>query len=157
MENAGCVDIEKVVADLNKILTDACKFKKVSGKKIIYQQELGGRVMYLISPQAKMQPDGFFWVDITSEQLDLIKTGSDSIMLVRLENGDVVSIEKRDFLQILTEDCMKYNEHEGNHWKLYFYPGIVYSDAVYGFCREYEVQVVGGKSLKAKTWRNFVN
>ena len=139
MINSSGVSIEEFFARVKHssyVASQLAGMEKVPGKKIIFQREGAGGKELLITPQAKQQPQGFFWFDITREQLCLMKTANKCLFYVRLGNGDVVNVESNWLIAAgLTENCVKCNDREGDHWQLYLYP----VDR-----NQYRLRVVGG-------------
>ena len=99
-----------------------CNFRQVPRKKIIFQgQKPNGETITLYSPQSKMHPQGFYWVDITQEQSRVLSETDKGLICFRLEGRNLLMVKWSDLKQYLTADCMRYNTNEQNHWKLNIY------------------------------------
>ena len=99
-----------------------CNFRQVPKKKIMFQgQKPNGETITLCSPQSKMHPQGFYWVDITQEQSHVLSETDKGLIFFRLEGRNLLMVKWADLKQYLTADCMRYNTNEQNHWKLNIY------------------------------------
>lgn len=113
--------------NLNEVLLLAnadfeCHFKPLPRKKIMFQgTKATGETITLCSPQSKMYPQGFYWVDITQEQARILNDTDKGVVFFRLEGRNLVKVQWSDLQQYLTNDCIKYNPNEQNHWKLHIY------------------------------------
>ena len=96
-----------------------CNFRQVPRKKIMFQgRKPNGESVTLCSPQAKKQPQGFHWVDITQEQARVLDETDIGLLFFRLEGNNLMLVSWDELKQYLTLDCMRNNTNEGNHWKL---------------------------------------
>lgn len=113
--------------NLNEVLLLAntaseCHFKPLPHKKIMFQgTKPTGETITLCSPQSKMHPQGFYWVDITQKQARLLNETDKGLVFFRLEGRNLVMVQWSDLQQYLTNDCIRYNANEQNHWKLNIY------------------------------------
>ena len=99
-----------------------CNLSQVPRKKIMFQgQKPNGETITLCSPQSKMHPQGFYWVDITQEQSRVLSETDKGLICFRLEGRNLLMVKWADLKQYLTADCMRYNTNEQNHWKLNIY------------------------------------
>lgn len=99
-----------------------CNFRQVPRKKILFQgRKPNGETITLCSPQAKKQLQGFYWVDITQEQVYVLDETDKGLLFFRLAGNNLMLVVWSDLKQYLTSECMRYNANEGNHWKLYIY------------------------------------
>ena len=99
-----------------------CSFRQIPRKKIMFRgRKSNGDTVTLCSPQSKMHPQGFYWVDITQEQARVLSETDTSLIFFRLEGRNLLMIKWADLKQYLTADCMRYNANEKNHWKLNIY------------------------------------
>jgi len=98
---------------------------KVKGKQIIFEGYWkDGKSVVLISPLSKLYESGNGWVDITKKQVELLNNYSIAIAAFRLPD----MIYYFDFNQlntILSDDCLIYNEREGEHWKMDIWPNEI--------------------------------
>lgn len=112
---------------LNEVLllanqASGCNFKQVPRKRIIFQGRcLNGETITLCSPQSKIHPKGFYWVDITQEQFRILNETTKGLIFFRLEGRNFLIVNWSDLKAYLTPDCMRYNANEQNHWKLNIY------------------------------------
>ena len=112
---------------LNEVLVLAqkaldCHLKQVPRKKILFQGIVNtGETLTLCSPQSKMHPQGFYWVDITEEQARVLNETDTGILFFRLEGRNLLMIKWTDLKQYLTNACVRYNANEQYHWKLNIY------------------------------------
>ena len=99
-----------------------CSLVQVPGKKIMYHGTgKRGESIIMCTPQAKLQPQGFYWTDITEVQYRLLNSYDRAIMVFRLQGNMSVTGEWSGIRPYLTQEAMKYNANEGNHWKLNIY------------------------------------
>lgn len=99
-----------------------CNFRQVPRKKIMFQgRKPNGGSVTLCSPQARKQPQGFYWVDITQEQARVLAETDEGLIFFRLVGLNLMLLVWSDLKQYLTSECMRFNANEGNHWKLYIY------------------------------------
>ena len=97
-----------------------CGFAQIPGKKILFRGKMPeGETVTLCSPQSKMHPQGFYWVDITQEQARVLNETDRGLICFRLEGRNLLMVPWADLKQYLTADCMRYNTHEQHHWKLH--------------------------------------
>ena len=114
------ITINEAVANASKAAQ--CTFTQVPGKKIMFHGRLSdGKTIIMCTPQAKRQPGGFCWTDITKVQYDLLNSYDHAIVVFRLEGNRLIMWDWKGLKYRLTEDCMTYNKNEGYHWKLYIY------------------------------------
>lgn len=112
---------------LNEVLLLAnkayeCEFKPVPRKKIIFQgRTLNGETIILCSPQSKMHPQGFYWIDITQEQTRTLNAADKGVIFFRLEGRNIMVVKWDEIKKYLTSECMRFNANEQNHWKLNIY------------------------------------
>lgn len=112
---------------LNEVLLLVCKdaecdFKQVPRKRIMFQgRKSNGETITLCSPQSKMHPQGFYWVDITQEQARVLNETDEGLVVFRLEGRKLLVAKWNDLKQYLIADCMRYNANEQYHWKLNIY------------------------------------
>ena len=103
-----------------------CNLRQVPRKKIMFQgQKPNGETITLCSPQSKMHPQGFYWVDITQEQSRVLNETDKGLIFFRLEGRNLLMVKWADLKQYLTADCMRYNTNEQNHWKLNIFPDYI--------------------------------
>lgn len=113
--------------NLNEVLLLAskaseCTFRQIPRKKIMFQgRKPNGETVTLCSPQSKMHPQGFYWVDITQEQSRVLNETDKGLIFFRLEGRNLLMVKWSDLKQYLTTDCMRYNANEQNYWKLNIY------------------------------------
>lgn len=125
-ENHGGFTMNEYI-NLNEVLLLAskateCDFRPVSRKKIMFQgRKTNGDTVTLCSPQSKMHPQGFYWVDITQEQARVLGETDVGIVFFRLEGRNLLMTKWADLKQYLIADCMRYNAKEQHHWKLYIF------------------------------------
>ena len=118
------VSIETAVAEASAAL--GCRVTQIPGKKIMFQgTDSYGRKFILVTPQAKRQDKGFFWSDLTEVQYNLLDSAYSAVIVYRKEGGGTTTVDWSGLRNYLTRACMKYNANEGNHWKLYIYPGYI--------------------------------
>lgn len=99
-----------------------CSLVQVPGKKIMYHGTgRRGESVIMCTPQAKLQPQGFYWTDITEVQYRLLNAYDRAILVFRLQGNIKVMGEWSGIRPYLTQEAMKYNANEGNHWKLNIY------------------------------------
>ena len=68
-----------------------CNLRQVPRKKIMFQgRKPNGESVTLCSPQAKKQPQGFYWVDITQEHITLHADKEILMMVVEKSIRDTV-------------------------------------------------------------------
>ncbi len=112
--------INEAVAEASKSV--GCVLTQVPGKKIMFHGRMrNGESVIMCTPQAKRQPQGFYWTDITEVQYNLLNSYDNATVVFRLEGNRLVKWEWRGLKNSLTKNCMKYNEKEGYHWKLNIY------------------------------------
>ena len=112
--------INEAVAEASK--SAGCVLTQVPGKKIMFHGRMrNGESVIMCTPQAKRQPQGFYWTDITEVQYNLLNSYDNATVVFRLEGNHLVMWDWRGLKNSLTKNCMKYNAKEGNHWKLYIY------------------------------------
>ena len=106
------------------LVTEAmeCRFMPLPRKKILFMGcRKDGKTIALCTPQSKMHPQGFYWVDITQEQHRVMSDADEGVVVFRLEGGILSIVNWHELKQYLTPECMRYNANEQNHWKLNIY------------------------------------
>ena len=74
-----------------------CNFRQVPRKKIMFQgQKPNGETITLCSPQSKMHPQGFYWVDITQEQSRVLNETDKGLIFFRLEGRNLLMVKWAD-------------------------------------------------------------
>ena len=68
-----------------------------------------------------MHPQGFYWVDITREQARVLNETDKGLIFFRFEGRNLLMVTWADLKRYLSDDCMRYNDNEQNHWKLNIY------------------------------------
>ena len=112
---------------LNEVLILAneaynCNLRQVPKKKIMFQgRKADGETITLCSPQSKMHPQGFYWVDITQEQARVLNETDKGLIFFRLEGRNLLMVTWADLKRYLSDDCIRYNDNEQNHWKVNIY------------------------------------
>jgi hypothetical protein len=114
----------KVILELQSYF--GIKFNKVPRKKVFYQGYLSNRDEVLIcTPEAKLQPKGFGWVDLTEIQINFLQSAVHAVFAFRLKNSKTYYLNFNDLEPFLTENTRLYNEREKDHWKLHIYPDYI--------------------------------
>ena len=117
---ADYVTIKEAVAEASRV--SGCTLTQVPGKKIMFHGILrNGKSIILCTPQAKRQPQGFFWTDITEVQYNLLNSYDHATVVFRLEGNRLTMCNWAHLRRYLTSNCAKYNANEGTHWKLNIY------------------------------------
>ena len=117
---AEYLSINEAVAAASK--SAGCNLVQVPGKKIMYHGTgKKGESIIMCTPQAKLQPQGFYWTDITEVQYRLLNSYDRAIILFRLQGNRLTRCEWSAIKPYLTQSAMKNNANEGNHWKLNIY------------------------------------
>ena len=99
-----------------------CQLQQIPGKKIMFHGRLmNGSTVVMCTPQAKLQPQGFCWTDLTEVQYKLLDSYDRAIVAFRLEGNRLTMCHWSTLRRYLTRASMKNNSSEGNHWKLYIY------------------------------------
>ena len=99
-----------------------CRYQKITGKKILFESTLeNGENIVMFTPQAKLQPQGFFWIDISSKQFEIFENYDNAILIFRLQGRLLMLVNWIDLKPYLNAKCMRSNSHEGEHWKLYIF------------------------------------
>ena len=112
--------IPEAVYEASKVI--GCELTQVPRKKVMYEGRLrNGDTIILCTPQAKRQPKGFYWVDITEVQYNLLSSYDHATVVFRLEGNRLTRCNWANLKTYLTRSCMKNNANEGNHWKLYIH------------------------------------
>ncbi len=118
------VSIDTVVSRISK--SAGCVLTQVPGKKIMFHgKHRNGNSIILCTPQAKLQPKGFCWTDITSVQYNLLNSYDRATVVFRLEGNRLTRCSWSALKWYLTKNCMKNNAKEGDHWKLYIYSDYI--------------------------------
>lgn len=121
---ADYMSIEEAIASASQAI--GCSLTQVPGKKIMYHgRTRNGQSIILCTPQAKLQPQGFYWTDITEVQYRLLNSYDRASIIFRLQGNRLTRVDWESMKRYLTSSCMKNNASEGNHWKL-----NIYSDRV---------------------------
>lgn len=111
------ISLNEVILRKNK--EEECSFKIFPKKRIMYTgTKINNKTVSLCSPQSKLHPQGFSWVDITEEQCRVMNLADDGIVVFRLENKKLIEVKWSDLVKYLTSECMRFNRKEKNHWKL---------------------------------------
>lgn len=138
---AEYLSINEAVAAGSK--SAGCSLVQVPGKKIMYHgTNRRGESVIMCTPQAKKQPQGFYWTDITEVQYRLLDSYDRAIILFRLQGNRLTMCEWSSIRRYLTQGAMKYNANEGNHWKL-----NIYSDRIKITGNPNEVALVAAPDL----------
>lgn len=120
-----------------KIVSEAMAVKDlalVPGKRILYRgTNDAGETVLLCMPRAKRQDRGFYWVDLTAKQVDLLSEAAQACVVFRLEGRCLLLTRWETLRAHLTTSCMRYSHREGEHWKLHLYPD--------------RIEVCGGSSI----------
>lgn len=117
---ADYLSINEAVAAASQ--SAGCSLVQVPGKKIMYHgRNSRGESIIMCTPQAKLQPQGFYWTDITEVQYNLLDSYDRAIIAFRLQGNRLTMAGWGGIRQYLTRSAMKYNANEGNHWKLNIY------------------------------------
>lgn len=104
----------------------SCVFSSLPRKRIMFSgQNRAGETLIFCSPQSKLHSQGFYWVDITEEQYRELSKCDVAFVIFRLENKVTSTVKWSELKPLLTADCMRYNSHEKNHWKLFIYPDYI--------------------------------
>lgn len=112
---------------VNEVLTlmseaTQCILKQIPRKKIMFSGiKDNGEFIILCSPQSKLHPQGFYWVDITEEQSRVMNKADKALIVFRLEGRKIVLVQWSELKIYLHEKCMRFNQNEQNHWKLNIY------------------------------------
>lgn len=118
---ADYLTIQEAVQEASQ--SAGCRFEQVPGKKIMFHARMSnGESVIMCTPQAKRQPQGFCWTDITEVQRNVLNSYDRAIVAFRLEGNRLTMCDWESLRNYLTYDCVKYNTSEGNHWKLHIYP-----------------------------------
>jgi len=70
------------------------------------------------SPGATRRPEGDYRIDVTLSQKSILGAFRQSIVAFRLQGEPVSFFLFEQLNSRLTESCMLFNTHEGDHWKL---------------------------------------
>lgn len=110
-------------------------FKSVLSKRVFYDSiDREGNSILLCTPQSKYHESiSAWWIDITQIQYELLEKYDKAVVVFRLQGSKLCTINWDDLKPYLIDNCMKYNEREKEHWKLY-----IYKD---------HIQIVGNDSL----------
>lgn len=94
-------------------------YQVIEGKRIMFQSKLeNGESIVMCTPQSKLHPQGFYWVDITEIQYDVLESAENGIIIFRLEGQKLMMVAWCDLKPYFLPECMRNNPKEGNHWKL---------------------------------------
>ena len=116
--------IDEAVAEASK--SAGCVLTQVPRKKIMFHgRKKNGNSVIMCTPQAKRQPKGFFWTDITEVQYTLLDSYDEAIVVFRLEGNRLTMCGWDSLRKYLTRSCMTNNSSEGNHWKLYIHDDYI--------------------------------
>lgn len=77
-----------------------------------------GETITFFTPQSKMHPQGFYWVDITEEQAHVLSETDKALVVLRLKSRNILMVKWEVLKSYLTQECKRYNANEYNHWKL---------------------------------------
>lgn len=114
------ISLNEVV--LRKNREEECVFKIFPRKKIMFKGvKANNKTVSLCSPQSKLHPQGFSWVDITEEQCRVMNSTDSGVVVFRLENKVLIEVKWSHLVKYFTKDCMRFNVKEQNHWKLNIY------------------------------------
>lgn len=114
------INLDEILSLASK--KENCNFVKVPRKRIMFQgAKHNGESVSFCSPQSKMHPQGFYWVDITQEQYRILNEADKGLIIFRLQGKNIVIVEWIELKKYLTFDCIRFNSHEQYHWKLNIY------------------------------------
>lgn len=102
------------------------RLEKVQGKKIFYSGKMliAGQII-VCSPEARKQPSGFWWVDLTAVQIEFMRKAKFGVFAFRMEGDLTYFITLETLNPFLTKSAIKYNDAEGDHWKLHIWPSRI--------------------------------
>lgn len=108
---------------LDCLLQSGVRFlRQVPRKKIMFfGTAVNGDALAICSPQSKFHKQGFYWVDITEIQCNVMNQAKKGLVIFRLEGRKIAVIDWDVLKQSLMPGCMRYNSTEKNHWKLNIY------------------------------------
>ena len=96
------------------------ELKAIPGKRIMFRGvDRNGESITLLTPQSALQPKGFFWVDITEVQYDVMNETDRAAIFFRFDYFAFALVRWSDLKEYLVKDCIYYTDQEKNHWKLY--------------------------------------
>lgn len=84
----------------------------------MFEGKSDNRRIVICSPETEIHVKGHGWFDMTIKQIDILNNADISVLAVRVEGGKTYYINFKDLKKILTDENMRKNSHEGNHWEL---------------------------------------
>lgn len=108
------VSIEKVIKKIERI--KRVLLSKYPRKKIIYTSI--DKSILVITPESKITNSRAL-VDLTKIQIEILEGFELSLILFRLDNGDVLYTEYSILKNFINKENMTYNNRAFNHWKLH--------------------------------------
>jgi hypothetical protein len=111
---------EKTIDVLERYL--GVQLNKIPGKQILFHGTFNDqRELVVCTPESKLYPKGFGWIDITSIQYALLDQKK-SILAFRLPHERVYYLMFEDLKTYLTKKSLLNNVREGDHWKIHIWP-----------------------------------
>lgn len=92
-----------------------------ASKSCLEGEKQNGETITFFTPQSKMHPQGFYWVDITEEQAHVLSETDKALVVLRLKGRNILMVKWEVLKSYLTQECKRYNANEYNHWKLNIY------------------------------------
>jgi hypothetical protein len=110
----GIVSIQKVIEKIERI--KRVSLSKYPRKKIIYKSI--DKSILVITPESKITNYRAL-VDLTKIQTEILEEYKLSLILFRLDNGEVLYTEYSILKDFLTQENITYNNRAFYHWKLH--------------------------------------
>lgn len=119
------IDDRQIIELLNE--ADNVEYKLIPRKKVMYQALLPNgqsKCVCIVTSKFHDTIDGY-WVDHTQKQKTILDSFDSAIVFFVLQGLKCAKLDWAVLGLLLTDDCVIYNEKEGNHWKTYIRNGKV--------------------------------